>query len=72
MAVLRLSHRFSPTRVEAACELALRGPIRSPRFPHLRPILNTGKDKTGCVHDQSEADDGGCVRGNDYYSGGTR
>jgi hypothetical protein len=44
LAVLRLSRRFSPARVEAACELALRGPIRSPRYAHLRPILDTGQD----------------------------
>ncbi|SDO40917.1 Transposase [Cryobacterium flavum] len=71
LAVLRLSRRFSPTRVEAACELALRGPIRSPRYAHLRPILDTGQDKTGNVPDRSEADDGGYVRGSAYYAGGT-
>jgi transposase len=72
LAVLRLSRRFSSTRVEAACELALRGPIRSPRYAHLRPILDTGQDKTGNVPDESEADDGGYVRGSAYYAGGTR
>ena len=72
LAVLRLSRRFSPTRVEAACELALRGPIRSPRYAHLRPILDTGQDKTGHVPDEPEADDGGYVRGSAYYAGGTR
>ncbi|RAN69576.1 hypothetical protein B5P43_35475 [Bacillus sp. SRB_336] len=72
LAVLRLARRFSPTRVEAACVLALRGPIRSPRYAHLRPILDTGQDKTGHVPDESEADDGGYVRGSAYYAGGTR
>ncbi|MBC7594811.1 MAG: IS21 family transposase [Kineosporiaceae bacterium] len=72
LAVLRLSRRFSPTRVEAACELALRGPIRSPRYAHLRPILDTGQDKTGNIPDESEADGGGYVRGSAYYAGGTR
>ncbi|MHA7245161.1 Mu transposase domain-containing protein [Paeniglutamicibacter antarcticus] len=72
LAVLRLSRRFSPARVEAACELALRGPIHSPRYAHLRPILDTGQDKTGLVPDVSEAEEGGYVRGSAYYAGGTR
>ncbi|WP_026551086.1 IS21 family transposase [Arthrobacter sp. Br18] len=72
LAVLRLSRRFSPARVEAACALALRGPIRSPRYAHLRPILDTGQDKIGHVPDRPESDDGGYVRGNAYYAGGTR
>lgn len=72
LAVLRLSRRFSPARVEAACALALRGPVRSPRYAHLRPILDTGQDKTGHVPDEPESDDGGYVRGSAYYAGGTR
>jgi transposase len=71
LAVLRLSRRFSPARVEAACELALRGPIRSPRYAHLRPILDTGQDKTGHVPEPA-GDDGGYVRGGAYYAGGVR
>jgi hypothetical protein len=72
LAVLRLSRRFSPTRVEAACAMALRGPIRSPRCAHLRPILDPGQGKTGHAPDESEVDDGGYVRDNAYYAGGTR
>jgi len=71
LAVLRLSSRFPAPRVEAACELALRGPIRSPRYAHLRPILDTGQDKTGHVP-EPESDDGGYVRGSAYYAGGNR
>ena len=71
LAVLKLSRRFSPARLEAACALALRGPIRSPRYAHLRPILDTGQDKTGHTP-EPEPDDGGYVRGGDYYAGGTR
>jgi hypothetical protein len=71
LAVLRLSRKFSPARVEAACQLALRGPIRSPRYAHLRPILDTGQDKTGHVEEPDD-DDGGYVRGSSYYAGGTR
>ncbi|RFA06663.1 hypothetical protein B7R21_19050 [Subtercola boreus] len=72
LAVLRLSRRFSPARVEAACALALRGPIRSPRYAHLRPILDTGQDKTGHAPDEPEGDGGGYVRGGAYYAGGAR
>ena len=72
LAVLRLSRKFSPARVEAACQLALRGPIRSPRYAHLRPILDTGQDKTGHIPEEPEGDDGGYVRGGAYYARGTR
>ncbi|MGP9618443.1 IS21 family transposase [Arthrobacter sp. AOP36-A1-22] len=72
LAVLRLSRRFSPARVEAASALALKGPIRSPRYAHLRPILDTGQDKTGHVPLEPEGDDGGYVRGSAYYAGGNR
>jgi transposase len=72
LAVLRLSRRFSAARVEAACQLALRGLIRSPRYAHLRPILDTGQDKTGLVPDEPARDEGGYVRGSAYYAGGTR
>ncbi|MHC6595128.1 Mu transposase domain-containing protein [Arthrobacter sp. C152] len=72
LAVLRLSRKFSPARVEAACQLALRGPIRSPRYAHLRPILDTGQDKTGHVGDPDDDDGAGYVRGSSYYAGGTR
>ena len=71
LAVLRLSRRFPPARLEAACELALRGPVRSPRYAHLRPILDTGQDKTGHTP-EPESDDVGYVRGGAYYAGGTR
>jgi hypothetical protein len=71
LAVLRLSRKFSPARVEAACQLALRGPIRSPRYAHLRPILDTGQDKTGYVEEPAD-EDGGYVGGSSYYAGGTR
>ncbi|TFC84013.1 IS21 family transposase [Cryobacterium sp. TMT3-29-2] len=72
LAVLRLSRRFSPARVEAACAMALRGPIRSPRYAHLRPILDTGQDKTGLIPEEPEGDDRGYVRGSACYAGGTR
>ena len=39
LAVLRLSRRYSAARVEAACRVALMR-VRSPRYAHLRPILD--------------------------------
>ncbi|WP_240770537.1 IS21 family transposase [Nocardioides sp. GY 10127] len=44
LAVLRLSRRYSHDRLEAAAGIALRA-IRSPRYAHLRPILDTGQDQ---------------------------
>ena len=72
LAVLRLSRRLSADRVEAACELALTGRIRSPRYAHLHPILTTGQDKRATLGPPSEepADEGGFVRGADYYAAG--
>lgn len=70
LAVLRLSRRFSPARVEAACALALTGRVRSPRYAHLRPILDTGQDQAKRLVEA--VDDGGYVRGGDYYAGGVR
>lgn len=72
LAILRLTKRFSPTRVEAACALALAGPVRSPRYAHLRPILDTGQDKLGRLDDEPTGEVGGYVRGSDYYAGGAR
>ena len=69
--VLRLTRRNSAERLEAACQIALASRVRSPRYAHLRPILDTGQDKTGqSVETADEV--GGYVRGSDYYAGGTR
>lgn len=72
LAVLRLSGRFSATRVEAVSARALAGRIRSPRYAHLEPLLATGQDKTASLHPRLEepAEVGGFVRGADYYAGG--
>ncbi|MBM7499204.1 hypothetical protein JOD52_001001 [Brachybacterium muris] len=61
-------------RVEAACALALTGRVRSPRYAHLHPILATGQDKVAALRPPREepAEDGGYVRGADYYAGGVR
>lgn len=77
LAVLRLTRRYSGERVEAACRLALAGRVRSPRYAHLRPILETGQDKTSGTTQSPRAtpaeEPGGYVRGASYYAaGGTR
>lgn len=74
LAVLRLSRRFSAQRVEAACRLALAGRVRSPRYVHLQPILATGQDKTAQLRAPrtEPPEEGGYVRGADYYAGGAQ
>lgn len=74
LAVLRLSRRYSAERVERACQIALASPVRSPRYAHLRPILETGQDKlpaTGAPPGTDPAPEaGGYVRGASYYAAG--
>ena len=73
LAVLRLSKRYSHQRVEAACALALNSRVPSPRYAHLRPILESGQDKAGALATAEDAaDTGRYVRGADYYAGGTK
>jgi hypothetical protein len=76
LAVLRLTRRYSAARVEAAAGIALASRVRSPRYAHLRPILETRQDDPGS-HDAwstpgTAAEPAGYVRGADYYAGGTR
>lgn len=75
LAALRLTRRYSVERVEAACQLALAGAIRSHRYAHLRPILETGQDKLGNAAGRAAGappaeESGGHVRGADYYAAG--
>ncbi len=70
LAVLRLSRRFTAGRVEVACKIALEANIRSPRYSHVRPILDTGQDKTSTTVSSSSGEGGGYVRGAAYYGGG--
>jgi transposase len=78
LAVLRLTRRYSAARVEAACQIALASRVRSPRYAHLRPILETGQDQPGRRWPRFEptetasAEPAGYVRGADYYAGKTR
>lgn len=75
LAVLRMTRRYSAARVEAAAGIALASRVRSPRYAHLRPILDTRQDEVG-NHDAwstpaSAPEPAGYVRGADYYAGGT-
>ena len=77
LAVLRLTRRYSTERLEAACQIALASRVRSPRYAHLRPILETNQDHTGRQRPQTRPENGdggpvGYVRGADYYAGGSR
>ena len=76
LAVLRLTRRYSAARVEAASRIALGSRVRSPRYAHLRPILESGQDQVGRrrpTFAPPEPDTPvGYVRGADYYAGGTR
>lgn len=74
LAVLRMTRRYSTARVEAAAGVALESRVRSPRYAHLRPILESGQDQTGRrlprFEPSSREAPAGYVRGADYYAGG--
>ena len=74
LAVLRLTKRSSAVRVEAAAGIALQSRVRSPRYAHLRPILETHQDQRGRGPwvEPAEKAPVGYVRGADYYAGGAR
>jgi len=71
LAVLRLSRRYSTARVEAAASIAL-ATVHSPRYAHLRPILQSGQDQHPLGQRASTGEVGGYVRGADSYAGGAR
>ena len=75
LAVLRMTRRYSAARVEAAAGIAL-SRVRSPRYAHLRPILETRQDdprsSDAWQAPASAPEPAGYVRGADYYAGGTR
>jgi hypothetical protein len=74
LAVLRLTRRYSATRVEAAAGIALDARVRSPRYAHLRPILDSNQDQRGRGpwFEPADEEPAGYVRGADYYAGDTR
>lgn len=76
LAVLRLTRRYSNARVEAAAGIALASRVRSPRYAHLRSILDSRQDGLGSSDAWSAPgtppEPAGYVRGADYYAGGAR
>lgn len=70
LALIRLSRKYSSQRLEAACAIALRK-VRSPRYKHVKPILENALDKARAPL-EPQGDDGGWVRGADYYGRGQR
>ncbi|MEV8136823.1 MULTISPECIES: IS21 family transposase [Microbacterium] len=76
LAVLRMTRRYSADRVEAAAGIALASKVRSPRYAHLRPILETRQDEPGnrdaWATPGTPPEPTGYVRGADYYAGGAR
>ena len=71
LAVLRLEHRCTRARLERACAMALASGLPSPRYRHLKPILETNQD---LIEGAWASDDGGpgddeagYVRGADFY-----
>lgn len=71
LAVLRLSKKFTNDRLENACELALTKMTR-PRYSHLNGILSNNQDVVWAEENNKskvKKDEGGFVRGADYYGG---
>jgi len=62
---------LSAAQVETAAGIALASRVRSPRYAHLRPLLETGQNQTGRSLPRFEpasdsAEPAGYVRGADY------
>jgi transposase len=70
LSVLNLAKAYSNDRLETACELALTK-IQSPRYHHLKPLLSSNQDIVflSGKEPQADADEGGYVRGAEYYGG---
>jgi len=70
MALLKLSEKYSPARLEAACKRALSYTL-TPSFKSVQTILATRQDQV--LDDEPEIDasaEFGFIRGSDYYGGG--
>ena len=66
LAVLRLTHKYPPERVEKACGMALESGVRTPKYAHIKPILETNQDKAQ-KDDSEDGGERGYVRGAGYY-----
>lgn len=69
LALLRLSRKYSAQRLEAACGIALEK-VASPRYRHVKTILDTNADKAKAP--EASPEQGGYVRGVDYYGRGRK
>ena len=70
LAALRPGHRHTRPRLERACAMALASGLPSPRYRHLRPILETNRDLVPGTRTDNGGpgeDEAGCVRGADFY-----
>ena len=72
LAVLRLTHKYPVERVEKACGIALKSGVRTPKYAHIKPILETNQDQMMQNKTDTSGAEGqkaGYVRGADYYGG---
>lgn len=68
LSVLNLSEKYGAERLEAACAHALPR-LTSPRYKHIKAILESSLDQAGARSHGNDGDDGphGHVRGADYH-----
>jgi len=67
MALLKLSDKYSQSRLEAACLRAL-SYTSSPNFKMVQTILATGQDELPYEEPRNSSSDFGFTRGSEYYS----
>ena len=68
MALLKLSDKYSPNRLEAACKRALSYTM-SPSFKSVQTILATGQDEFAEEKNRDLSSEYGFTRGPEYYGG---
>lgn len=67
MGLLKLKDKYSPTRLENACTLALQY-TAAPSYKNVKDILAAGRDKTLAEHKEAtESNPYALTRGSDYY-----
>jgi hypothetical protein len=69
ISILKLSDKYTATRLENACKLAL-SHIPNPTYKNIRLILEAGQDEIeNPLKIQDEPDEHALVRGSAYYGG---
>jgi transposase len=71
MALLKLTDRYSPSRLESACSRAL-SYTSSPNFKMVQTILATGQDELPMEEPRASTSDFGFIRGSEYYGSSNR